>query len=161
MKVIFLDIDGVLVTVGSMIHNNRQYISGLSTEGSHKAIDPIAVSNLHYILEEVPAVEIVVSSSWRKHCTIKDLQEMFDRYDLPGSFIIGTTPVLDSGYRGHEIGLYLKHNPEITDFVIIDDDADLEPYMDRLVQIDGRNGLTFSDAERVIQKFGETDGKKS
>lgn len=161
MKVIFLDIDGVLVSVGSMIHNNRLYLAGLSTDDSHKAIDPVAMSNLHYILEEVPVVEVVVSSSWRKYCSLEDLQEMFDTYHIPGSFIVGTTPVLDKQPRGHEIGLYLKHDPEITNFVIIDDDKDLEPYMDRLVQVDGRNGLTFLDAEKVIEKFGEKNEKES
>ena len=160
MKVIFCDIDGVLIHVGSMIHNNRLYMAGQSTASSHKAIDPIAASNLQYILEEVPDVEIVISSSFRKYYTIEALQKMFDKYNITGSFIVGTTPVLENQPRGDEIALYLKYHPEITDFVIIDDDTDLEPYMDRLVKIDGKNGLTFSDAEKVIQKFGVIDEKK-
>jgi len=155
MKVLMVDIDGVLVTIGSMVHNNRLFLAGESNADSHKAIDPIAMSNLHYILEEVPGVEIVISSSWRKYYSLEDLQELFAKYGINGSFIIGTTPVLENQPRGHEIGLYLKHHPEITDFIIIDDDSDLEPYMDRLVQVDGKNGLTFSDAENVIKKFGE------
>lgn len=160
MKVLFVDIDGVLVSVGSMIHNNRLYVSGESTADSHKAIDPVAASNLHYILEEVPGVEIVISSSWRKYYTLEALQEVFDEHRIPGSFIVGTTPVLEGQSRGHEIELYLKHHPEITNFVIIDDDSDLDLYADRLVQVDGKNGLTFSDAEKVIIKFGENNEKK-
>jgi hypothetical protein len=160
MKVLFLDIGGILVTVGSMIHNNRLNLSGLTDKHSDKAFDPIAVSNLHYILEEVPGVEVVVSSSWRKDYTLEALQKIFDEHHIPGSFIVGTTPVLDKQPRGNEIALYLKHNPEITNFVIIDDDSDLEPYMDRLVKVNGKNGLTFSDAEKVIRKFGEKNEKE-
>jgi len=155
MKVIFLDIDGPLVTVGSMIHNNRLNLLGLSNSSSHKAFDPISMSNLKYILEEVTGVEIVISSTWRKLYSLETLQEMFDKYNIPASFIVGVTPILENGYRGQEVALYLKHHPEITNFTIIDDDKDLEPYMDRLVQVDGKNGLTFSDAEKVISKFGE------
>ena len=159
MKVLFLDIDGPLVTVGSMIHTNRQKLLGLTDKLSHKAFDPIAASNLQYILEEVPGIEIVISSTWRKLYTLEALQEIFSEYNISPSFIVGVTPVLESRYRGQEIELYLKHNPEITNFVIIDDDSDMEPYMDRLVKVDGKNGLTFSDAEKIIQKFGENNEK--
>lgn len=159
-KVIFADIDGVFVTVASMINNNRLHTMGLTDANSHKAIDPIAMSNLQYILEEVPGVEIVITSSWRKYYTLKALQEIFDQYHISPSFIVGCTPVLESGYRGHEIELYLKYHPEITNFLIIDDDTDLEPFMDKLIQVDGKNGLTFSDAEKAIQKFGENSEKE-
>lgn len=160
MKVLFTDIGGVLVSVGSMIHNNRLNLLGLTETPSNKAFDPIAASNLQYILEEVPGLEIVISSSWRKHYTMEALQEMFDKYNISGSFIVGTTPVLESENRGQEIALYLKYHPEITDFAIIDDGTDLSPYMDRLVKIDGKNGLTFLDAEKVIEKFGEKNEKE-
>ena len=158
-KAIMLDIDGVLVTVGSMIHNNRLKLKGLTETPSYKAFDPVAASNLQYILEEVPGVEIVISSTWRKLYTMEELQEIFSQYHISPSFIVGVTPVLENRYRGHEIELYLKHNPEITDFVILDDNSDLEPYMDRWVKVDGKNGLTFSDAEKVIEKFGEYNEK--
>jgi len=100
MKVIFLDIDGPLVTVGSMIHNNRLNLLGLSNSSSHKAFDPISMSNLKYILEEVTGVEIVISSTWRKLYSLETLQEMFDKYNIPASFIVGVTPILENGYRG-------------------------------------------------------------
>jgi hypothetical protein len=160
MKALFVDIDGVLVSVSSMICNNRLNLLGLTNTVSSKVLDPVAMSNLQYILEEVPKVEIVITSSWRKHYTIEALQEMFDQYHISGSFIVGVTPVLENGYRGHEIALYLKYHPEITNFVIIDDGTDLAPFIDRLVQIDSKNGLTFSDAEKVIQKFGENNEKE-
>jgi hypothetical protein len=160
MKAIFLDIDGCLVTVGSMIHGNRLNLLGQTDIPSHRTFDPVAMSNLQYILEEVPGVVIVISSTWRKLYTLEELQEMFGKYNISPSFIVGVTPVVDSRHRGQEVALYLKHNPEITNFIIIDDDSDLAPFMDRLVKVDGKNGLTFSDAEKAIDKFKENDEKE-
>lgn len=154
MKVIFCDWDGVLITVGAMIYNNRLRLAGLSDTPTHQAFDPIACSNLEYILEECPDVQVVVSSTWRKGHTLAALQEMLKVHQILPQRMIGTTPVSKEGYRGKEIQAYLKEHPEVTEFVILDDDSDMEPYMDRLVKTDGRNGLTFTDAEKVIEMFG-------
>lgn len=158
MKVLFLDIDGVLNSVGSAIYHNRNYCAGKFEESSLLKLDPICCSNLLYILEEVPDLKIVVSSTWRKY---KELLSDFNRIldDLGINTyekVTGTTPVSEDGYRGYEIDSYLKDHPEIKDFVILDDDSDMEPHMNRLVKTDSRNGLTFADAEKVIEMFGET-----
>ena len=44
-------------------------------------------------------------------------------------------------------------------FIIIDDDSDMEPYMDRLVQTDARHGLMWKDADKAIEMLGGKDGK--
>lgn len=160
MKVIFLDFDGCLNSVSSMIYNNRLLILGLTTTPTHESFNPIACSNLQYILEECPDVWIVVSSTWRKFKTIAALQEIFETNNILPDRMIGTTPVDPGRYRGKEIEMYLKDHPEVTEFVIIDDDSDMEPYMDRLVKIDGRNGLSFTDAEKVIEMFGGSNEKE-
>jgi len=156
MRVFFLDFDGVLNSVGSFIYNNRLNLLGLTDISTHESFDPIACSNLQYILEELPDVQVVVSSTWRKHKTLHALQEMLKtNHVLPGR-MIGITPISKDGYRGKEIEAYLKDHTEVTEFVIIDDDSDMEPYMDRLIKTDGKDGLTFSDAEKVIESFGGT-----
>lgn len=154
MRAIMLDFDGVLNSVQSFIYNNRQNLLGLTNVPTHESFCPIASSNLQYILEELPDVQVVISSTWRKYKTIHAIQKMFETNHILPDRIVGMTPVLESGYRGDEIHAYLKDHPEITDFVIIDDDSDMEPYMGRLVRTDSRNGLTFRDAEKVIEKFG-------
>jgi len=159
MKVIFCDWDGVLNSVASLIYSNRTRLLGLSTTPSHESFDPIACSNLQYILEELPDVQVVVSSTWRKNKTLHALQEIFKINNILPDRMIGMTPISKDRYRGKEIEMYLKEHPEVTDFVIIDDDSDLKPYMDRLVQTDSRNGLTFTDAEKVIQLFGGKNEK--
>lgn len=127
---------------------------GLSDIPTHESFDPIACSNLQYILEELPDVQVVVSSTWRKTKTLAALQEVFKTNHILPERMIGTTPIVDR-YRGKEIEAYLNEHPEVTEFVIIDDDSDMEPYLDRLVKTDSRNGLTFSDAEKVIEMFGK------
>ena len=159
-KAIFCDWDGVLITVGSMIYNNRMKLLGLSSIPSDQAFCPIASSNLEYILEECPDVFVVVSSTWRKGKTLKSLQKMFKMNHILADRMIGTTPEIKGEYRGAEIEAYLKEHPEVTDFAIIDDENDMDPYMDRLVQTDSRNGLTFSDAERVIELLGGKSEEK-
>ena len=159
MKVIFLDFDGVLNSVASMIYNNRMKLLGLSYTPTHEAFDPIACSNLQYILEDLPEVQIVVSSTWRKYKTLAALQEIFDTNHILSERMIGTTPEAESRYRGDEIRAYLDAHPEVTEFVIIDDDSDMKPFMDRLIKVDCRNGLTWTDAEKVIELFGGSDEK--
>ncbi len=160
MKVIFLDFDGVMNSVGSMIYNNRMKLLGLSDTPTHESFDPIASSNLQYILEELSDVQIVVSSTWRKYKNLEALKKIFETNRILPDRMIGTTPVDSDRYRGKEIHMYLKDHPEVTEFVIIDDDTDMEPYMDRLVKTDCRNGLTFTDAEKVIEMFGGKDEKE-
>ena len=161
MRIIFLDFDGVLNSISSFIYNTRMRKLGLSDTPTHQSFDPIAFSNLQYILEELPDVQVVVSSAWRKHKTLAALQKVFETNHLLPERMVGTTPVLD-GYRGKEIESYLKDHSEVTEFVIIDDDSDMKPYMDRLVKTSTRNGLTLTDADKVIEMFGgknEKEGK--
>jgi hypothetical protein len=159
-RVLFTDFDGCLNSVGSFIYNNRQNLLGLTDIPTHESFCPIASSNLQYILEELPDVQVVVSSTWRKYKTLAALQEMFKTNHILPERMIGTTPISEDRYRGEEIEMYLKEHPEVTEFVIIDDDSDMKPYMDRLVKVDGRNGLTFTDAEKVIEMFGGKSEKE-
>lgn len=160
MRVIFCDFDGVLNSVASFIYNNRQNLLGLTDVPTHESFDPIACSNLQFILEELPDVQVVVSSTWRKTKTLCALKEIFKENNLLPERMIGTTPIAESRYRGDEIKQYLDEHPEVTEFCIIDDDSDMEPFMNRLIKTDSRNGLTFTDAEKVIQMFGGTKNEK-
>lgn len=159
MRVIFLDFDGVLNSVASIIYHNRRKLEGTGEVFSHKSFCPIALSNLQYILEELPDVQVVVSSTWRKYNTLTALQDIFMQCNILPERMVGTTPVDPGRYRGIEIESYLKDHPEVTSFVIIDDDSDMKPYMDRLVQTDSGNGLMFTDAEKVIEMLGGKDEK--
>lgn len=157
MKVIFADIDGVLNSVSSMIYNNRLSLLGLTKTPTLESLNPIACSNLQYVLEELPDVKVIISSTWGIFHTLKSIQDIFETNNIFEERVIGITPDLYDKNRGEEIDFYLKQHPEVTDFVIIDDDSDMGPYMDRLVKVDSRNGLSFTDAEKVIEMLGRTN----
>ena len=167
MKVIFLDFSGVLTSVASIIYHNRRRVLGLEEGEGLISFCPIACSNLEYILEECPEAQVVVSSDWRKDRTIEQLKKIFEENQVMPSRIIDTTPELeqyeedgkDMG-RGSIISTYLKAHPEVTHFVIIDDEDDMKPYMSHLVKVNSSNGLTFTDAEKVIEMIGGSSEEK-
>lgn len=121
MKVIFLDIDGVLNVIGQ----------GHDAYGAifHKHF----VDNLARIIKETGA-KIIISSSWR-HSGLQKMLDMWEFRNLPGE-VIGVTPDLyrhidfkgeRTMVRGDEIQAILDRMPEITNYVILDDDQDMLP----------------------------------
>lgn len=114
MKVIFLDVDGVLNSMESVLlfrHTNT--------------LDPVRVGMVARLCEETDA-KIVVSSSWRGHT----LQNTKDSLAEAGAeslvpLIIGQTPRIP-GKRGHEIAAWLLGN-KVDGYVILDDDSDMLP----------------------------------
>lgn len=119
MKVIFLDIDGVL---NSRIYD-RQRDWTKQTE-----IDETRLPLVKKIVEETGA-EIVLSSTWRQHWEREEklcdgdgvyLNEVFGKFGLK---IFDKTPDLGLfAERNEEINLWLKSaKEEIENFVIIDD----------------------------------------
>lgn len=119
MKVIFLDIDGVLNVIPQ----------GHDKWGArfHKHF----IDNLRYIIDKTGA-KIVISSTWRMGNELHGMIEMWKERELPGE-VVGITPNFMLKYkttlcRGKEIDAYLKEHPEIDNYVIIDDDCDMEPH---------------------------------
>lgn len=145
-KIIFLDMDGVL-------NGDEDFIPpGFNKQVS---IHPIGMKKVHLlrrIIEETGA-KVVISSCWRHSWSIDQFNAVFSvfSYWLDG-WIIGKTPSLGYGVtRGYEINAWIKTNNFTGKFVILDDDSDMEPYMDYLVQTNGEIGLTEADAEKAIR----------
>ena len=119
MKVIFLDIDGVL----NVIPNGYDKWGGI--------FHTHFVDNLKRIIDVTDA-KIVISSTWRMGNGLEGMIDMWKMRDLPGE-VIGITPNFMVHFkttlcRGKEIDAYLEEHPEITNYVIIDDDSDMEPH---------------------------------
>ena len=119
MKVIFLDIDGVL----NVIPQGHDAFGGI--------FHPDFVDNLKRIIDETDA-KIVISSSWR-HSGLQKMLDMWEFRNLPGE-VIGVTPDLyrfldfegeRTMVRGDEIQAVLNIHQEITHYVILDDDTDM------------------------------------
>jgi len=162
MKIIFLDIDGVVCT------DRTRFCY----------FDPICMRRLNTILERTGA-KIVVTSTWRKGLTVNNLKELFcsggDRWGcyvanpepFDGSSIIGKTPSFSINEkeedkkdgkpfgRGSEIDFWLdnakKNGFEIDSYIVLDDDSyDIPPHMDRLVKTDSRKGIRKEDVKKAI-----------
>lgn len=153
MKVIFLDIDGVLNSE-EFWKNEAQHVrkkKAIAEGRSHDEasaianMDPNAVERIMRIVKETGA-EIVVSSTWRFDDSIcYKLRFM----GIPQ--IYGITPGTVKRYRGEEIKLWLDEHPEVIDYVIIDDDNDMLDEQDsHLVQTSWLTGITDYDVEKAI-----------
>lgn len=171
MKIIFLDIDGVI----NVISKNRDEFGQL--------FHPPLIENLGWIIFETGA-KIVISSSWRKD-GLDRMKELWAFRGLPGE-IIDTTPSIYASSivywnahlkkhptprsrsysipRGCEIEFWLEANIEhnVERYVILDDDTDMLFHQrDRFVQCSGNQddedcqdigyGLTKQCAEKAIE----------
>ena len=120
MKVIFLDVDGVLNYDGT-----TDRIDGFI------GFDPELINNFNKIIEAVPEAKIVISSSWRKpfafmtaYSDFNGLKKLFADRGLKGE-IIGHTPIYwHDKPRGDEIRDWIENYTGTLDrFVILDDDT--------------------------------------
>lgn len=145
IKVLFLDIDGVLNTDRQHWHCQMNGITPVDEFGYE--FDHKAVVNLATILEETDA-EIVISSSW-KFLGLQTLQKMWKDRNLP-STILDITP--DGKSKGSEIDEWLmEREAQVIRYAIIDDENDmLTKQQKHFVQTNSQFGITCKDAERVI-----------
>lgn len=135
-KVVFLDIDGVVNTLQLDENLEPKYY----TEHDGKVGNEQAVRWLNKLCLETQA-HIVISSSWR-HGGIGVVRKCLYNSGLdPNIMIIDQTPTKFSKDRGYEIHLWLKDHPEVEQFVILDDDTDMEPVKDHLVKCDSSKGF--------------------
>ena len=164
-RYLFLDIDGVLNTTSYsnyLIDHNEDEVD---EDGA--IFDPEAVDNLAFIIEKVPDVKIIISSTWR----LKGwewMNNLWMKRELPGS-IYSFTPVLDVvcfidkmkrrdttsvypyGTRALEINewlrLYASRNPLSYKYVIMDDFNDfLAMHQEHVIITDPHYGIAKEDA---------------
>jgi len=121
MKVIFLDIDGVLVTRNSIKYQHLNYPEDTSIRFGKKA-----VKNLNKLIRLTKS-KIVISSTWRLFHSLEDLQNIFKKQGIKGKIISTTSieraPVEEDIPRGQKIADWLAQHSEVERYVIIDDDV--------------------------------------
>lgn len=135
MKVLFLDIDGVL--------NSRRYFLKLVSllVLPDDKLDPDAIKLLNQITD-VTGAFIVVSSTWRYGYinNIAGLREMLAKHGVTGK-VLGITPV-DNRQRGAQIQDWMDNcGRQIDSFVILDDDNDMGRLDKFLVKTTFQDGL--------------------
>lgn len=153
MKVIFLDIDGVLNNM-----NTRETFEDFIFVSDDKIL-------LLKQIVDATGAKIVLSSSWRAGWRAKDRNprcasddvRLFDalvyKLDEYGLALLSYTPHF--WHRGKEIDSWLKtwDGETIESFVILDDMdiKEFEPNSDRLIQTDICEGLTEKHVEQAIK----------
>lgn len=147
MRVLFLDIDGVLNSTKTCVA-----FGGYPMELHHQqAFDRAAIGLLQRLCDS-SGVQVVLSSAWRKHCRWDDAGKAFG---LP---IISATPDLCGQPRGAEIAAWLAEHPEVKEFVILDDDADMLPEQKpRFVQTNPEEGMSWANFCKVCDLFNESE----
>lgn len=140
MKVIFLDIDGVLCTQESM-RVARELGNTAKSSRQREAFYEPAVAVFNKFIESTGA-KVVISSAWRTAQTVQSMQEMFDRNNIKCE-IIGLTPDDPDGIRGLEIWSWLLNNREKwTDYLVIDDEGfDIANYIPANKFVHVKDGL--------------------
>lgn len=147
MKVIFLDVDGVL--------NANDYIKTTDKVNDILRIHDSNLINLQKLKISTDA-EIILTSTWKfdyakKNDLGKYLIDKLEEYNLQ---IYDYT--IDNFYdRGRGIIEYLNKHPYIEEFVILDDDYfndyDIFGLTSNLIRTSCAKGLTESDIEKAIK----------
>ena len=155
MKVIFLDVDGVLNSEMSREQDRNKFDNWMECEVSESHI-----VNLKKIVDETGA-QIVLSSSWRfdhpkatgRDFIVDPLMKILDRkLKEVGLDIIDVTPDLHGKKRGFEIKDWLDRHTEVEKFVILDDDIDmLDEQKPFFVNTTFKWGLTEGLAKKAIE----------
>ena len=147
MKVIFLDFDGVL--------NCERYVK--QSEQFGVIIDPEKLKLVKKIVDATGA-KIVLSTSWREHWDIDtarcdkiglQINEIFASADIE---IFDKIPEINLR-RAFQIDCWLSEHPDVTDFVVIDDEFIGADFMnDRFVKTSNYiDGLEEKDVIKAIE----------
>lgn len=176
MKILFLDLDGVLNSSAYFQSLAERVAQGLGDESSLQQyasamLDPEAIWELNRIVQATSAV-VVISSSWRHGHPLTHISRMLRFRGFEGH-IIGATPELPHGVhtpafqkfldenpghidgtrncRGNEIQAWLDVVPAVTKFVILDDSHDFGHLFSFHVHTPLLRGLLPEHANRAIE----------
>jgi hypothetical protein len=143
MKVIFLDVDGVL---------NNDFTTTRTKSGA-EFVDDYLIERLKKIVDATSAT-VIMSSSWRYGLNCErhhdDFVELIEKLESHGVYVSGYTPTMNTAHKSVEIKQYLLDHPEVDRFVILDDD-EIELYPEQHVETLNRYGLTDENVEEAIE----------
>lgn len=164
MRVLFLDFDGVL--------NSSKYMQELSAEGrswgdKSNQLDRRAVALLNKIIEK-SGCKVVISSTWRMGRSLPTLREILETAGFKGEVIGKTTEgpgqtasglLTTSYHRGFQIQMWLNEAKklgryDVEEFVILDDDSDMEHLTDRFVKTSFSMGLQEEHVMQALKLLG-------
>lgn len=126
MKIIFLDIDGVLISQRTYRWWREAHIT---PEETLNTVDPYHVKFLNKIVEKSGA-KVVITSTWRTSRTFTEIQKIFEKSGFTGE-VVGCTPRDWHRWREREIFAWMEEHGMPDEYVVIDDDVhDLHQFID-------------------------------
>lgn len=143
MRVLFLDVDGVL---------NRTGFHPGESVGLRSWIEPELARRLSDVLRTTGAV-IVLSSDWRRGRDLQQLRDELNAAGIEGS-LLGVTPVLGGEARWREIESWMSEHavgPEA--IVIVDDGYDMGALGARFVRASPLSGFDADVARAIVALF--------
>jgi hypothetical protein len=152
MKIIFLDIDGVLNSMDYLYaYHNIQEAKGeefTRFDIYGDCFDPRCCMYLEYIIRKTKA-KIVLSSMWR-FSGLSNMQQMWKVRNIFGE-VIDVTPSIVNSVRGAEIEAWLSTHKDVESYVILDDDTDmLGNQNNNFVKVDERYGINYNDSLKAV-----------
>lgn len=149
MKIIFLDVDGVL----NNIHTMTRTASGCCF------VEKECLKMVRHIVLETGA-KVVLSSDWRYdrddpkyNQDFLELKDIMEKYNIP---IFDYTPIINWELRGVEIAVWLGLHPKVDSFVILDDRNDMSPYKEQFIKTNFDTSLTDELTEKAIRILNES-----
>lgn len=167
MKILFLDIDGVLNSEAYIL--SKEYIAeckslGIVPEGRevmdkahHLHIDHAAVKLVNILVERSGA-KVVLSSTWRLKYSLAELNLMFQKRGATFQIDDVTPAKMSWRPRGMDVAEYLSSlkrdgvTPEA--FVILDDIDEFSRLKDYFVQTSDDTGLTQENVDQALKILG-------
>lgn len=132
--VVFLDVDGVLNTRTSCVR---------TPSGRYYGVEESRISLLSYAMKQNSAEGVVLTTTWKNMRSDNEdylyLVEALKQYDIE---VLGSTKERWGSQREEGIKDYLEENPEIDEYVILDD-----------------NQYGFDDYTKMWERFLDTKGK--
>ncbi len=162
MKLLFLDFDGVLnsdkyFTSYKFINEaGGTDIAGLMLVVHHLHLDPDAISLVNELIDKSGA-QVVVSSTWRLHYSIDELNKMLASRGATFKIIAATPRGVPKKFsqivaRGDEIQEYLDSLTEKPEsFVIIDDQNNMVHLRNRLVLTTFQAGFNRNNLNQALK----------
>ncbi len=159
MKILFLDIDGVLNCVATFVRRAKKPITKHKSafnidELKLEQLDETLVARLNDIVEQTKC-NIVLSSAWRLGYPLNTVAGWLEKkgFKYPEVFY-DTTPnlILENNVRGWEIKTWLSQHPKIEQYAIVDDDIEdiIALHPTKTVRTTMKEGLTAKKVKDII-----------
>lgn len=164
MKVLFLDMDGVLNS-DLWLDERKDWVLEKKRQTKvhpwRDVIDPEAVARLNTILEQTGA-KVVISSAWRHQNSPEEMRGHLEHHGFKGR-IIGQTPARLSNYtRWLEIEWWLNEQQVCPEgIVILDDIKDFGFYTSYRVWTDPTWGLQDTHVEKAVEILNQPFGTEA